>query len=188
MALNRQATIDDELLIRSVKGDAEAFGNLYERHMLSIYRYMYARVGEVREAEDLTETVFIKVWQALPKFKMGKASFRTWLFRVAHNLLVDHFRTRKEELELPADSMLQSSSPLPEEQVIAMERSEYIGSVIRRLKPQYQQILTLRFINELSHEEAAQVMERSIGSVRVLQHRALKALQDQLGQSGGYRD
>ena len=188
MASDQHASVDDELVARSIKGDAEAFGDLYERYMLSIYRYMYARVGEVREAEDLTETVFIKVWQALPKFKLGKASFRTWLYRVAHNLLVDHFRTQKQELELPADGFLEASSPLPEEQVIEMERSEYLGSIIRRLNPQYQQILTLRFINEMSHEETAQIMDRSKGAVRVLQHRALKALQEQLAQSGGYRD
>lgn len=185
MRSNQHASIDDELLARSIRGDAQAFGDLYERHLVSIYRYIYTRIGEAREAEDLTETVFIKAWQALPKFKRSRASFRTWLYRVAHNLLVDQYRTHKDEIELPENGRLQSSSPLPEEQVIAMERSEYLAACIRRLNPRYQEILTLRFINEMSHEEAAQVMEKSVGAVRVLQHRALKALQEQLELAGG---
>jgi len=185
MRLNQHASIDDELLARSIRGDAEAFGDLYERYLVSIYRYIYARIGEVREAEDLTETVFVKAWHALPKFKRSKASFRTWLYRVAHNLLVDHYRTRKEEVELPENGRLTSSSPSPEEEVIATERSEHLAAGIRRLNPQHQEILTLRFINEMSHEEAAQVMDKSVGAVRVLQHRALKALQEQLDLAGG---
>jgi RNA polymerase sigma-70 factor (ECF subfamily) len=121
----------------------------------------------------------------LPKFKLGKSSFRTWIYRVAHNTLVDHYRTKKEEFELPEDAPIKSSSPLPEEEVIAMERSEQISVAIRRLNPQHQEVLTLRFINEMSHEEAAKVMGKSTGAVRVLQYRALKALQQQLEQSGG---
>ena len=185
MTSDQQAAFEDDLLARAIKGDAEAFGDLYERHLLSIYRYIHYRIGEVREAEDLTETVFVKVWQALPNFKQGKASFRTWLYRVAHNLLVDYYRTHKEEHELPHDSALRSSSPQPEEQLIEMEKSMFIATAIRRLNPQHQEILALRFINEMSHEEAAQVMGKSAGAVRVLQHRALKALQEQLEQSGG---
>jgi RNA polymerase sigma-70 factor (ECF subfamily) len=185
MASDQQRAIDDGLLARAIKGDADAFGDLYERHLMSIFRYVYYRIGEVREAEDLTETIFVKVWQALPKFKLGKSSFRTWIYRVAHNTLVDHYRTKKEEFELPEDAPIKSSSPLPEEEVIAMERSEQISVAIRRLNPQHQEVLTLRFINEMSHEEAAKVMGKSTGAVRVLQYRALKALQQQLEQSGG---
>lgn len=187
MASDQQRAIDDDLLARAIKGDADAFGDLYERHMMSIFRYVYYRVGEIREAEDLTEIIFVKVWQSLHSFKFGKASFRTWIYRVARNALVDHFRTFKQELELPEDAALRSSSPQPEEEVIAMETSEHIAKAIQRLNPQYQEILTLRFINEMSHEEAAQVMGRSVGAVRVLQFRALKALQEQLEQRGGKR-
>lgn len=185
MASDQQRAIDDGLLARAIKGDADAFGDLYERHMMSIFRYVYYRIGEVREAEDLTETIFVKAWRALPKFKFGKSSFRTWIYRVAQNTLIDHYRTQKEELELPEDTPLKSSSPLPEEQVIEMERSEQISKAIQRLNPQHQEVLMLRFINEMSHEEAAQVMGKSTGAVRVLQYRALKALQQQLEKSGG---
>jgi RNA polymerase sigma-70 factor (ECF subfamily) len=185
MVSDQQRATDDDLLARAIKGDADAYGDLYERHMMSIYRHVYYRIGEVREAEDLTETIFLKVWQALPGFKLGKASFKTWIFRVARNALVDYFRTYKEEFELPENAALRSSSPQPEEEVIEMERSEQIAKAIQRLNPQYQEILTLRFINEMSHEEAAQVMGKSAGAVRVLQYRALKELQQQFEQTGG---
>jgi RNA polymerase sigma-70 factor (ECF subfamily) len=185
MTLSQHSAFDDDLLARAIKGDAEAFGDLYERHMMSIYRYVYYRIGEVREAEDLTETIFVKAWQALPNFRRSKASFKTWLYRVAHNLLVDYYRTLKVELELPEDSLLQSPSPQPEEQVIAMEQSEQIGKAIRKLNPQHQEVLTLRFINDMSHEETGEVMGKSAGAVRVLQHRALKALREQFEKSGG---
>jgi RNA polymerase sigma-70 factor (ECF subfamily) len=186
MTSNQQTSIDDELIARSVKGDAQAFGDLYERYLVSIYRYIYARIGEVREAEDLTETVFVKAWQALPTFKREKASFRTWLFRVAHNLMVDYYRTFKEEIELPEEDTLQSPSPQPEEDVIAMEDSVHLSTAIWKLNPLHQEVLTLRFVNEMSHKETAEVMGKSVGAVRVLQHRALKALQEQLEKSGGW--
>lgn len=185
MASDQQRVIDDDLVARAIKGDVDAFGDLYERHMMSIYRYVYYRIGEVREAEDLTETIFVKAWRSLRSFKLGKASFRTWIFRVARNSLIDHFRTYKEELELPEDAALRSPFPQPEEEIIEMEKSEQIAQAIQRLNPHYQEILTLRFINEMSHEEAAQVMGKSAGAVRVLQYRALKALQQQLEQKGG---
>ncbi len=185
MTSGQHSAFNDDLLARALKGDAEAFGDLYERHMMSIYRYVYYRIGEVREAEDLTETIFLRTWQALPDFKLGKASFKTWLYRVAHNLMVDYYRTHKEELELPEDSEVPSPSPQPEEQVIAMEKSTHIRMAIWKLKPQHQEVLTLRFINELSHKETAEVMGKSVGAVRVLQHRALKALQEQFEKSGG---
>ena len=83
---------DSQLAARAIDGDAEAFGDLYERYQNAIYRYIYYRVGEQGEAEDLTETVFLKAWETMPRFRVDQASFKTWLYRVAHNLLVDHRR------------------------------------------------------------------------------------------------
>ncbi|MGD2253460.1 MAG: RNA polymerase sigma factor [Anaerolineales bacterium] len=175
---------DEEMVARAIKGDVDAFGDLYQRHLPSIYRYLYYRLGEVLEAEDLTENVFLKAWQGLKSFKKGKGSFRTWLYRVAHNTLIDHYRTMKQESPLQPIEELEAPSPRPEEQVIAKERSQGLARAIARLKPEFQEILTLRFINGMSHMEAGQVMGRSSGAVRVLQHRALKALGEILEGSG----
>lgn len=175
---------DSQLAARAIDGDAEAFGDLYERYQNAIYRYIYYRVGEQRQAEDLTETVFLKVWETMPRFRVDQASFKTWLYRVAHNLLVDHYRTRKELLST-TDLELEAPGPHPEEQVIRHERQEMIAAAIARLPPDYQQILTLRFINSLSHSEAAEILGRSVAAVRVLQHRALKALAKHLRAENG---
>lgn len=170
---------DTELVERSIEGDTEAFGDLYQRYLSRIYRYIYYRVGEEREAEDLTETVFLKVWEAMPRFRVGEVSFKTWIYRVAHNLLVDHYRTRKEP-PLTMDLDLEDPKPLPEEEVMRQEKQEWISAAIAQLNPDYQQILALRFINGLSHAEASEVVGRSVAAVRVMQHRALKALAKQL--------
>jgi RNA polymerase sigma-70 factor (ECF subfamily) len=180
MANKRSLQSDEDLLARAVKGDAEAFGDLYERHLGAIYRYIYYRVGETRLAEDLTETTFLKAWQALPRFRIGGTPFRVWLYRVAHNLLVDHYRTRKEQVPLSVHPPMADPSPSPEEELIARDRRDWVSAAIARLSPDYQEVLTLRFVNGLSHSEAAEVLGRSVGAVRVLQHRALKALREVL--------
>src|SRR5688572_18495502 len=89
---------DDGLLIkRAVEGDAEAFGILYVRYMDAIYRYIFFRIHEEAEAEDLTEEVFIRAWEALPNYQLGQFPFTSWLYRIAHNLVIDHHRKRKAE-------------------------------------------------------------------------------------------
>jgi RNA polymerase sigma-70 factor (ECF subfamily) len=168
------------LICRAAKGDADAFGDLYEQYIGIIFGYIYYRVGDMGLAEDLTETVFLKVWESLSSFDEHRISFKGWLFRVAHNLLVDYYRTRKESEILDEDLDLPDPGLLPEEILINAEQQERIFQAMRKLKTEYQEILTLRFINGLSHEEAARVLNRSVGAVRVLQHRALQSLDHQL--------
>lgn len=172
----RRRHADEVLIRRAVAGDKQAFGELYERHLDEVYRYIFYRTADPREAEDLTETVFLKVWEALPRFRPEETSFRTWLYRVAHNLVVDHYRTRKTATQLEEGSALPDPSPSPEQQIMAREREQQIARWIAKLPPDYQQVLTLRFVQDLSHAETAQILGRSEAAVRVLQYRALRAL------------
>src|ERR1051325_1346317 len=110
------------LVQRAVAGDREAFGDLYERHLAAIYRYIFYRVGEAREAEDLTETVFLKAWQALNGYRPTEAPFAVWLYRIAHNLLVDRHRTRKEVEPLEDYHPDPSRASDPEAQALAHEQ------------------------------------------------------------------
>ena len=168
--------IKARLVVRAIAGDREAFGDLYERHRAAIYRYVFYRVGEATEAEDLTATVFLKAWEALDHYRPGKTPFTAWLYRIAHNLLVDRYRKHKdlEPLEEhPMDPAVESNT---EYQVMYNERAAAISRVLAQLEPIHQQVLTLRFINGLSHAETAQVIGRTEGTIRVLQHRALVAL------------
>jgi RNA polymerase sigma-70 factor (ECF subfamily) len=177
---NRQRSsepIDEaELVTRAVDGDPDAFGDLYELYLNQIYRYIYYRVGDSGFAEDFTETVFLRVWESLSGFQQGRISFKGWLFRVAHNLLVDYYRTRKPQVSLDEDFDLSDPAQSPEDYMITSEQELLVQMALKRLKKEYQNILTLRFINGLSHAEAAAALDRSIGAVRVLQHRALQAL------------
>jgi RNA polymerase sigma-70 factor (ECF subfamily) len=182
--MNRQRGPDsaDEknLLSRAIEGDPEAFGDLYERYMNQIYRYIYYRVGDQGLAEDFTETVFLKVWENLSSFDITRISFKGWLFRVAQNRLVDYYRTRKTQQSLDEVFDVPDPQLSPEELVIASEHEALVISALRQLKQEYQDVLTLRFINNLSHAETAKTLDRSVGAVRVLQHRALQALDKQI--------
>jgi RNA polymerase sigma-70 factor (ECF subfamily) len=171
-----------ELVTRAARGEAEAFGDLYERHVDAIYRYVYFRVDNAAEAEDLTATVFLKAWEALGRYRDNDMRFRALLYRIAHNLIIDRHRTRKSEE--PLESADGHSADLRETEagIIARERLQRLSAALARLEPAQQQVLTLRFIGGLSHAETAQVVGKSDGAVRVLQHRALAALRGWLGQ------
>ncbi|MEX0787715.1 MAG: sigma-70 family RNA polymerase sigma factor, partial [Anaerolineales bacterium] len=152
--------------------------------MTAIYRYSYYRLGDSAEAEDLTETTFLRVWEGLKRFQPGRVAFRSWLYRVAHNLLIDRYRARKPQGSLD-DMEIADSAPAPEASLIAKDESRRLAQAIRGLKPEYQQVLTLRFIAGITHAEAALIIGCSQAAARVLQHRALAALRESLDRSPG---
>jgi RNA polymerase sigma-70 factor (ECF subfamily) len=170
---------DQALVARAKQGDKEAFGDLYERHLDEIQRYIYYRVANRFDAEDLTETVFLRAWEALPRLNADHVNLRAWLYRIAHNLVVDYYRSHKTSTELAA-SQAQDDDPPPESQ--SQIRAEYqrLAEAIRSLDPSLQQVIVCRFINELSHAETAQVMGIKEEYVRVLQLRALRKLRQWL--------
>jgi RNA polymerase sigma-70 factor (ECF subfamily) len=180
MSPNRPDLPEDELLTRARQGDREAFGDLYERHLDAIYRYVFYRVEDAADAEDLTETVFLKAWNALAGYRPGEVPFSAWLYRIAHNAIIDRHRTRKAHLPLDAQTMLADNLDSPEDQLDLKQRVEALVKAMRRLRPTHQQVLTLRFIGGLSHAETGRVLRRSEAAVRVLQHRALSELREQM--------
>ena len=169
---------DARLVQQAIAGERDAFGDLYKLHLDSIYRYIFYRVGDEREAEDLTETVFLKAWEALDRYRPSEVPFTAWLYRIAHNLLVDRHRTHKMTDTLDEDHSDPQTDP--ETRALRNVDAAVIAQALTQLEPPHQQVLTLRFINGHSHAEAAQIMERSEANVRVLQHRALDALRHSL--------
>lgn len=175
---------DDELIARAYYGDREAFGNLYERYLKPIYRYIYFRVGNVHEAEDLTDTVFIKAWESLPGVRLENLKFQAWLYRIAHNLVIDRYRT------LHPDSSIENLNQVhvekdghnPEAAFDNSEQTRVLAQKIAKLDPTLQEVLICRFILGYSHSETAEIMERSIVYIRVLQHRALQKLKELLDE------
>ena len=186
MPLKKSGPTEDDLIARARRGDAHAFGDLYERYLSAIYRYIYYRVGEVADAEDLTEMVFLKAWEALDKYEIRDVPFSAWLYRIAHNVIVDRHRTHKDSIAL--DTLpLRDEAAGPEDQFDALEDIETLSRALSQLRPDYQQVLTLRFISGLSHAETGRVLKRSEEAVRVLQHRALSALRKLLGKERAIR-
>ena len=175
MLFNQQK--ESRLVNQAVNGDTEAFGDLYEIHLEAIYQYIYYRLSNRQDAEDLTEAVFLKAWQAIGDFEHGNVPFRAWLYRIAHNTVVDHYRARKETQSIDMMTQLTDEQTHVEQQVSTREWSDQLAKVIRKLSPLHQHVLVLRFINGLSHAEVAEILGRRVESIRVLQHRALKELQ-----------
>lgn len=181
--MTKKSVAEPELIARAQRGNAEAFGELYKLHLDAIYAYVYSRVGNVNDAENLTQTIFVKAWKALGRYKsQSNVPFRAWLYRIAHNAVIDYYRTKKESTPLEDQTMLPDSGQTPEQSVISQERQQYLRSALHKLRPAYQQVLSLRFLNELDYSETAQALGREVGTVRVLQYRALKALRKVLSQ------
>jgi len=180
MTSSKSTDLPDQILLgRAIQGDAEAFGDIYEQHLEEILRYVFYRVANRFEAEDLTETVFLKAWEALPRFESSRVNLRAWLYRIAHNVVVDHYRTRKATAAL-SDVSLRDDHPLPEQRVQTREQNQQLALAIQSLNANLQNVIICRFINGLSHSETAQIMGLREGHVRVLQHRALKKLRQWL--------
>jgi RNA polymerase sigma-70 factor (ECF subfamily) len=171
---------DDELIRAVVAGDLEAFGTLYERYLKPIYRYVYYRISAANDAEDLTEEIFVRAWRSLQK--TGKSTeiknFKAWLYRIAHNLVVDYHRQNREDLleDISEDQRSDQHGPAAEEISIRDQQHLQLEEAIRSMDHPMQQVIILRFINGLSHAETAAIIGIKEGHVRVLQYRALKKL------------
>ena len=169
---------DERLLIRrAIKGDGEAFGELYERYLNAIYRYLYFRIGNKVLVEDLTEEVFLRAWESLPRYKISKHPFKSWLYRIAHNLYVD--TQRKHTPLLMSDEDMDQNhyhQLLPEEMVTKQQDLEILAKAVQKLDDIEQQVVLLRFVDGMSHREVGHIIGKSEQASRVIQHRALNTL------------
>jgi len=173
---------DNELLRRAKDGEAEAFGELYERHVNAVYRFLYARLDNRLDAEDLSEEVFLRAWNSLNNYHERGIPFLAFLLIIARNVLIDHYRRNgREPKQVPIDDLqLRDKNPDPGEVTSLNVKHQELRQAIELLRDDYQEVLVLRFINDLSPTETAKVMKRSTGAVRVLQHRAIAALRKTL--------
>ncbi len=174
-------TLDDARLIeRAKRGEVEAFGCLYERYLESIYRYIRTRVAEDRTAEDLTETVFLRSYESLSRYKEKGLRFSAFLYQIARNLLVDHYRQKEEELPLESADQISVSPSRIDDIIVIQDQVDRLRVGLEALPEEYREIIRLRVLLELSTTECAQWIGRSEGAVRVLLHRAMKALKRQV--------
>lgn len=165
----------EELIDKAIKGDGDAFGRLYDMHVDRVYRHIRYRVASDTDAQDLTQQVFIKAWDAIGRYKRTSSPFLGWLFRISHNLVVDFFRSRKPEVEIDFDISADTEYN-PEHIAESRWNQQYIRQAIRHLKSDQQQVILMRFIEDFSYSEIAAVMGKSEGAIRVIQHRGLTKL------------
>ena len=170
----------DWLVGRAVEGDAEAFGKLYDMYVDRVYRHVYYRVGNVTDAEDLTQQVFLKAWQAVPRYRKTATPFLAWLIKISHNLVIDFYRSRKAGIYLDYDIVDESAGSNVEHQVEARFNQQQVRRAILQLPGDQQQVVLMRFIEDFAYPEIAATLGKSEGAVRVIQHRALAKLRKML--------
>jgi len=171
-----RALVDD-----AQQGNTAALEELYLIHFDRIFGYLHVTVGNRHDAEDLTTQTFMRMLESIGRFRWGSAPFSAWLFRIAHNLAIDHFRARRRwqlEEEVP--------EPDPDESTSAEARAfQSIGrrsmlELIEDLSPDQQQVLTLKFVFDFSNGDVATILGKTEGAIKSLQHRALSSLQKQV--------
>ena len=184
--MGNHSKLDIQLLARSLEGDADAFGDLYERYLDPIYHYIIYRVGGRSEAQDLTEAVFLRAWQALKKNPPREIPFRLWLYRIANNIVIDFYRARKQNVTLESVGELQMQEEGPEALLMRQERSEALVKALQTLKEEHQQVIVCRFVVGMSHSETAVIMQKNEVALRALQYRAIAALKKKLLVKGDF--
>jgi RNA polymerase sigma-70 factor, ECF subfamily len=167
-----------DLVERAQRGDRSALEELYLLHFDRIYSYLHLSVGSRHDAEDLTTQTFVKMLEAIGRFKWRSVPFSAWLFRIAHNLAMDHFRAnRRWQPDEEILESVQGEETSAEDQALVSLGQSSMLELIERLSPEQRQVLTLKFVFRFSNAEAASILGKSEGAVKSLQHRALASLQ-----------
>ena len=172
------------LVERGQQGDRAALEELYLLHFDRIYSYLHMSLGNRHDAEDVTTQTFLKMLESIGRFRWQSAPFSAWLFRIAHNLAMDHFRASRRwqpEEEVPEPAPPEESSA-EEEAMQALGRQSML-ELIEGLSAEQQQVLALKFVFNFSNGEAATILGKTEGAIKSLQHRALVSLQKQITAS-----
>lgn len=177
LKLDLRSVDDERLLVERATGrDAEAFGELYDMHVVRVYRHIYYLVNSVSEAEDLTAQTFLQAWEAMDRYQDRGVPFVSWLLRIAHNLAISHLRSRREGSQLHEGLVDHDSLRDPEKMAERQVEEARVRQAILKLGNEQRQVIILRFVEDLEYREVAEIVGKSVAAVRVIQHRALCTL------------
>jgi RNA polymerase sigma-70 factor (ECF subfamily) len=175
----------DEILAELAKKDADAFGVLYQRHVRSIYSYIYCRTGNSTDAEDLTARTFYQALANMHRYRVGSSPFAAWLFRIAHNLVANWHRDNSRRRTVQLDGTIdRDAEGDPTAATIDAEQAAELRKAIAKLPVERQQLLVLKFVEELPNATIARHMGRTEGAVKALLHRTVVTLRDELTRGG----
>lgn len=169
------------LVSRAQNGEVEAFALLYREYFGQIYRYTYLRVGQIQQAEDITQEVFLKVLDSIGSYRYTGAPFGSWLFRIAHNLIIDHYRKSKKEFTLLTESIVSVEHDDPARTLESSMEAQAVKAAIETLPPKQKEVISMRFGAEMSVAETAKAAGKTEGTIKKLQFEALAKLRRLIG-------
>jgi RNA polymerase sigma-70 factor, ECF subfamily len=175
----------ESLVNQAVSGDTEAFGQLFDLYADRIYRHIYYRTSNMEDARDLTQEVFAKAWQVLPKYKSTRTPFLGWLFTISHNRVIDYYRTKKDHAFLNPEITLEDQTGSPEKLAEAEFTQQELRKAILRLPEDQQQVILMSFIEGFEYSEIARALNKTEGNIRVILHRGLKKMRTILEREEG---
>ncbi len=165
---------EERALVQSAqRGDAEAVAALFRRYAPAIFRYFIFRVSDRASAQDLTSEVFVKMVEGLPQYRARGAPFAAWLFRMAHDRRVDHYRRAARRPTEDLGEEIIDSVPGPETQAASHAEDLRLQAALKVLTDEQQLVVQLRFIEAYSLEDTARILKKTVGAVKAIQHRAL---------------
>lgn len=177
---------DEKACIDHAKRDPGAFGELYEAYVDRIYNYIYHRVGNVHEAEDLTSRTFFRALAALPSYQEKGLPFSAWLYRIAHNLVANYHRDHRRRPTVALDDVSVKSAPElhPETMTLALDDAQHLNEIVAGLDRVRQELLVLKLSEGLSNVDIARILGRSEGAIKSLYHRTLLQIRKELQKKG----
>ena len=175
------AAVTLALVQRAQAGEADAFGELYDRYVGLVYRYIYYRVGTPQVAEDLTSETFLRALRRISSFTWQGRDVGAWFVTIARNLIADHYKSGRYRLELTTDDVVESGATQlvqdgPEDSVLDAMQNKVLLEAVKQLNPEQQECIVLRFLQGLSVSETAEAMGKNDGAIKALQYRAVRAL------------
>jgi len=173
------------LIQRAKEGDPAAFAEIYDQQQPAIYRYIFYRVGDVATAEDLTSEVFVRLVEKVDRFTYRGRPLLAWLYTIARNLVTDYRRRAGQAAMLPLDGQLVAEGGNMEQAAERRLAQQRLAAALTHLTEDQRQVIILKFIEGLNNAEVAQMLGKSAGAVKSLQHRALAALRRILERNGG---
>jgi RNA polymerase sigma-70 factor (ECF subfamily) len=174
---------ESDLIALACEGDAEAFGLLYEKYIDQIYNYIYFRTSNGKDAEDITSRVFLRALNHIEKYEDRGYPFSAWLYRIAHNLVVNWYRDsdRTDEISLLDQYPPPTEEGTVEERIEAKDEKAYLIRIINSLPEDRKELLILKHVEGLTNSEIGQIMDRTEGAIKALYHRTLESLRDDYG-------
>ncbi|MBI4133212.1 sigma-70 family RNA polymerase sigma factor [Candidatus Uhrbacteria bacterium] len=175
---------EERLIAAAKQGDADCFGRLYDHYIPPIYRFIFMKVTNREEAEDLTHEVFLSAWQHLHRYTSRGFPFSSWLYQIARNRVIDHYRGKRQTVAVEVADTEGVVDPIsPDAQIDQSLDLETVRVAMRGLTHDQQDVIILKFLEDLPHREIAATLSKSEGAVRLIQHRALTELRRRLGNT-----